>query len=81
MQASAQGFPAHAAVGLAVAFGLSVVFWLAFGVFDLAGFLIWSTVYGLAGAAIGYAVRRIVVTLAATAVLRVAHFVLLVYLL
>jgi hypothetical protein len=81
MQASARGFAVHAAAGLAVAFALSLAFWLALGVFDLAGFVIWSIVYGLIGAAIGHALRRIVVTLTAAAALRVGHFVVLVYLL
>jgi|GEM_PF-5689019 len=72
---------AHIALGLATSFGLSVLFWVGLGVFNLAGFLLWSGLIGLVGAGIGWWFGRLGVTAGATAGLRVLHFVLMVYVL
>lgn len=66
----------HILVALAVSFGLSVIFWLAFNVFVLVGFILWSIVCAAVGVVIGYfAVRNnIAVTVVATAILRIGLY-------
>jgi len=71
----------HAVLGLAVSFGLSCVFWWILGVFNLAGFLAWSTLIGLLAAAFGRWRRSLALTGIAAALLRCAHFLLMVYVL
>jgi len=69
----------HILVALAVSFGLSVIFWLGFGVFVLVGFLLWSVVCAAVGVVIGYFVTRnnIAVTVVATAVIRIAIYLIM----
>lgn len=65
----------HSALALIVSFGLSVFFWLALGVFNLQGF--WAVSIGCAflGVVLGLVFfRRLWVTGAATAMIRVLVF-------
>jgi uncharacterized membrane protein YfcA len=79
MPLPADKFIPHVVVGLVVSFGLSTAFWIALGVFNLAGFLIWSTVIGLIGAAVGTWFKSRIVNVIATAVIRLIHFVVMTY--
>lgn len=74
-----QSLATHILVALAVSFGLSLVFWLAFNVFVLVGFILWSIVCAAVGVAIGYfAVRNnIAVTVVATAILRIGLYLIM----
>ena len=65
----------HSALALIVSFGLSVFFWLALGVFNLQGF--WAVSIGCASLGVVFGLvffRRIWVTGAATAMIRVLVF-------
>jgi len=53
-----QSLTAHVLIALALSYGLSISFWLAFGVFVLAGFILWSVVCAAVGVGIGYFLAR-----------------------
>jgi len=74
-----QPLTTHILVALAVSFGLSVIFWLGFGVFVLVGFILWSVVCAAVGVVIGYFLTRnnIAVTVVATAVIRIAIYLIM----
>lgn len=68
-------FLRHLLVAALVSYGFSVFFWLALGMFILKGFIVVSAACALAGAAIGYFTgRKILVTVIATAVIRLAAY-------
>lgn len=63
---------------VALAFALSVAFWLIYDVFNLAGFIIWSLVSGIAGGLLGeLLMRNLIGGLLLAAVIRIAVFILL----
>ena len=66
------------AVSIGLAFVLSVLFWLVYGVFNLAGFILWSLVSGVVGGLLGeLAMKRLVGGLLFTAIIRIAVFIAL----
>ncbi len=68
----------HIVASVVLAFALSVVFWLAWDVFVLAGFILWSLASGIVGGVVGTLVsKRIFLPLLFTAVIRVVVFVIL----
>jgi len=77
-----RGFALHALWALGVSFALSLVFWAVLGIFNAAGFVIWSLVAALVGALLGYSLtRKVVWTVVLTAVVRVLIFVVMTHLL
>lgn len=63
------------AAALLVSYVLSIVFWLAFGVFNLPGFIFVSAAAALVGTLVGWLMRTsLIVTLLATAIVRIALF-------
>lgn len=61
-----------------LSFALSVAFWLMYGVFNLAGFIIWSVVSGVVGGLLGELVmRNLIGGLLFAAVIRIAVFIVL----
>lgn len=65
----------HIITALIISFGLSLLFWAAYGVFELAPFLIISTACAGGGALAGRIVRdSLAVTALATELLRAAVF-------
>ncbi|MCY4191071.1 MAG: hypothetical protein OXC54_09000 [Rhodospirillaceae bacterium] len=75
-----QSLTAHVLIALALSFGLSISFWLAFGVFVLAGFILWSVVCAAVGVGIGYFLARnnFPVTVLATIIARIAIYLIMV---
>ena len=74
-----QPLSTHIVAALVLSFGLSILFWLGFGVFVLVGFILWSLVCAAVGAGAGYflAKNNILVTAAVTIVLRVAIYLIM----
>lgn len=74
-----RSLPVHFLAALALSFGLSVLFWLGFGTFVLAGFIIWSVVSAIVGAGAGYFLARnnLLVTLLVTLAIRVAIYLIM----
>jgi hypothetical protein len=70
-------FLRHAFAALLVSFALSVSFWLIWGVFVLPGFIVMSLLAAAGGLLAGWlAGKRLVITLVATAVIRIAIYVI-----
>lgn len=70
-----QNLPFHLLAGVLTAFALSILFYLAFGIFDALGFVIWSVATGvLGGLAGGLWLKSIGATLGITMFLRVIVF-------
>jgi hypothetical protein len=68
----------NAFASVALGFVLSLLFWLAWDVFVLAGFLIWSVASGLAGALLAHVMKRgLPAALVITSVVRIVIFALL----
>jgi hypothetical protein len=68
----------HLLLATIISYGLSGLFWIGLGVFNLPGFVLVSAGSALAGALIDYlAGRRMLVTAGATAVIRLAVFFLM----
>lgn len=66
-------FVVHLGLALTISFTISILLWVAPGIFDAAGFWTASLAAGLAGAAAGsIAGRNIIVTLAMTVIVRMA---------
>lgn len=71
-------FFTHLLIGLLVGFGLSVLFWVGFGTFVPAGFVLWSVVSALAGALAGYFVfRSYLWTVLVAAIIRIGIYVVM----
>ena len=69
---------AHALAALVVSYGLSVYFWLGFGVFNLSGFIVISALAAAMGFIAGWVMKkRLWVTIMATLVIRVALYVVM----
>ncbi|MFP4431563.1 MAG: hypothetical protein ACOCW6_09440 [Spirochaetota bacterium] len=65
----------HLIVGVLTGFGLSLLFYISFGMFDAAGFVVWSVVTGvLGGLAGGLWLKSIGATVGLTMFLRVIVF-------
>ena len=68
----------HGVVALALAYGLSLFFWLGLGVFNLPGFMMISFLAAATGLAAGWlAGRRLWLTALVTSVVRIALYVLM----
>jgi len=66
------------AIGTSLFF--SIMFWVVFDVFHFAGFIFWTCIAALLGSSIGLvAGKHLVVTIGATAVIRVIIFVITLY--
>ncbi len=62
----------HYFVAVIVSLALSLLFWVIFGVIDLFGFLLWTTVAALLGSSIGLVVdRKLWITIVSTMVIQV----------
>jgi len=74
-----QSLTTHVLVALALSFGISISFWAGFGVFVLAGFILWSVVCAAVGVGIGYFLARnnFPVTVLVTIVARVAIYLIM----
>lgn len=65
----------HALVALALAFGLSVFFWIAFGTFNLPGFILASLAAALIGGLAGWFLKRnIWITAIVTVIVRLVIY-------
>ena len=65
----------HYAIAFAVSLAMSLFFWLGMGDSHVAGFIFWTCIAALLGSSIGLvADRRVVVTVIATAVIRLLIF-------
>lgn len=70
-----QNLPYHLLAGILTGFALSILFYLAFGVFHAAGFVIWSITTGVVGGlAGGLWLRSIGATIGITMFIRVVVF-------
>ena len=68
----------HALAAILVSYGLSVGFWAFLGVFNLAGFIIWSFVAAAIGCGLGYKItKHILGTVIFTAIIRIAIYVIM----
>lgn len=61
----------HYLISILVSFGLSVLFWVFLGVFEVVGFLFWSCLAALLGSSIGLVFdRKIWISVLSTIVIR-----------
>jgi len=68
----------HYLVAFAISLLMSILFWLVFGVFQLAGFILWTFISALLGSSIGLvAGRKLGVTVAATIIIRLIVFIIM----
>jgi len=67
----------HYIIALAVSLVLSLLFWAAFGVFEIVGFVLWTSISALLGSSIGLVSdRKLWVTVIATTLIRTMIFVI-----
>ncbi|VAV93675.1 hypothetical protein MNBD_ALPHA06-1011 [hydrothermal vent metagenome] len=68
----------HTAYALVLSYGLSVFFWLGFGVFNLVGFIVVSALTAALGVASGWVLgKKLGITLLATFVFRILAYLLM----
>jgi len=74
-----QSLTTHVLVALAISFGLSILFWLGFGVFVLVGFILWSVVCAAVGVGAGYFLTKnnIAITALVTLAARIAIYLIM----
>jgi len=61
----------HYLIAILVSFGLSILFWIALGIFDFVGFLFWSCLAALLGSSVGLVLdRKIWISVVATVIIR-----------
>lgn len=71
-------FFTHFLVGLLVAFGLSILFWVVFGTMVPVGFVLWSVASALAGTLAGYFVfKSYLWTALVAAIVRIGIYVVM----